>query len=90
VSSFYERPEVKLPSAFPEIAINGCVAVVFDVSRKMVGELTVRFFSIEKLNALLIVLFTFWRSFQLVRYRFKINLRILKCNVFIFVKRCNK
>ena len=44
VTSFNEGPEVKQLSGVYEIAINGCVAVILGVNRKVVGDLTVRLF----------------------------------------------
>jgi len=44
VSSFNEGPEVKQLSGVSEIAINGCVAVILGINRKVVGVLTVRLF----------------------------------------------
>jgi hypothetical protein len=47
VSSFNEVPEVKQLSGVFEIAINGCIAVILGVDRKVMGDLTVSFFLLE-------------------------------------------
>jgi hypothetical protein len=47
VSSFNERPELKQLSGFSEIIINGCVAVILGVNRKVVTDVAVGFFSLE-------------------------------------------
>jgi hypothetical protein len=48
VTSFNEGPEVKQLSCVSEIAINGCVAVILGVNRKVVGDLTVSLFLVEE------------------------------------------
>jgi hypothetical protein len=47
VSSFNEGPEEKQLSGVSEIAINGCIALILGVNRKVVGILTVGFFLVE-------------------------------------------
>jgi len=47
VSSFNEGPEVKLLSGVSEIVINGCIDFILDINRKIVGDLTVSFFSLK-------------------------------------------
>ena len=46
--SFNEGPDVKQLSCVSEIAINGCVAVILGVNRKVVGVLTVGLFLVER------------------------------------------
>jgi hypothetical protein len=40
VSSFNEGTEVRQQSCVSEIAINGCIADILGVNRKIMGELT--------------------------------------------------
>jgi len=47
VSSFNEGPEVKQLSGVSEIGINGWVAVVLGVGRRIMEVLTVSFFLVE-------------------------------------------
>jgi hypothetical protein len=47
VPSFNEGPDLKQLFGVSEIAINGCVAVILGVNRKIVGDLTVSFFLLE-------------------------------------------
>ena len=47
VSSFSEGPEVKQLSGFCDIVINGCVAVILGVNRRIMEVLTVTFFLVE-------------------------------------------
>jgi len=47
VTSFNEGPEVKQLSCVSEIAINGFVAVILGINRKVVEVLTVRLFLLE-------------------------------------------
>jgi len=47
VSSFNEGPEVKQLSDISEIVINGCLAVILGVNRKVLGVLTDIFFLLE-------------------------------------------
>jgi len=44
LSFFNEWPEVKQLSDISAIAINGCVAVILGVNRKVIGLLTVSLF----------------------------------------------
>jgi hypothetical protein len=47
VSCFNEGPEVKQLSGVSEIVINGCVAVILVVNRKVMEVLTASFFLLE-------------------------------------------
>jgi hypothetical protein len=47
VSAISEGPEVKLLSGVSDTIINGCVAVILGVNRKIVGDLTVSFCLLE-------------------------------------------
>jgi len=47
VSCFNEGPEVKQISGVSEIVINGCVAVILVVNRKVMRVLTASFFLLE-------------------------------------------
>jgi hypothetical protein len=47
VSSFNEGPEMKQLSGVSEIVIKCCIVLILGVNRKIVGDLTVRFFLLE-------------------------------------------
>jgi len=48
MASFNERPEVKQLSDVFEIVINGSIAVILGVNRKVIGVLTVNLFCLKE------------------------------------------